>query len=155
MVDLLPALQPLASRSRQDVTWRKVGRVTRLDKKSPLTIQIMKRHLRGVEARGVCPILEGQNTTRIAVLDLDSHKGETDWSSMTFVCASVCKHFSDLGMHPVPFRSQGGKGIHIYFIWNKPQDAYSVRAFFKAELGILGFKDGSKGISKGEIEVFP
>ena len=115
----------------------------------------MKRHLRGVEARGVCPILEGQNTTRIAVLDLDSHKGETDWSSMTFVCASVCKHFSDLGMHPVPFRSQGGKGIHIYFIWNKPQDAYSVRAFFKAELGILGFKDGSKGISKGEIEVFP
>lgn len=155
MVDLLPALQPLANRCRQDVTWRKVGPQTRLDKKSPLNISVLKRHLRGVEARGVCPILEGQNTTRIAVLDLDSHKGETDWASMTFACASVCKHFENLGYHPVPFRSQGGKGMHIYFIWNTPQDAFSTRAFFKTELGILGFKDGSKGISKGEIEVFP
>lgn len=155
MADLLPALAPLASRVRQDVTWRKVGISTRCDKKIPLSIPVLKRHLRGIEMRGVCPILEGENTTRVAVLDLDSHKGETSWEEMIFVCAKVCDKFVEAGFTPIPFRSSGGKGIHLYFVWDIPQDAYSVRRFMASHLKDLGFNDGTKGVARQEIEIFP
>lgn len=155
MVDLLPALMPLASRARQDITWRKVGASITCEKKTPLNKTVLKRHLRGIEARGVCPILEGESTTRIAVLDLDSHKGETPWHGMVEVCTKVVKAFEDQGHRCVPFRSTGGKGIHLYFLWDTPQDCYSLRKFFAQVLAGLNFKDGTKGIARGEIEIFP
>ena len=155
MVDLLLALAPIISRVRQDVTWRKVGKSIVCDKKTPLGTSVLRRHLRGHEMRGVCPILEGESTVRVAVLDLDSHHGETEWEEMTFVCAKVCEKFSASGYHPVPFRSTGGRGVHIFFIWDAPQDAYSVRRFMVSHLNDIGFQEGSRGVSFKEIEIFP
>ncbi len=74
---------------------------------------------------------------------------------MKFACARVYERLQSLGCHPVAFRSAGGHGIHIYLIWDAPQDAYSVREFLRLAFEPLGFKPGAKGVAHGQIEIFP
>jgi hypothetical protein len=59
------------------------------------------------------------------------------------------------GLSPVPFRSSGGHGIHVYFVWDEPQDAYSVRMALRAILDESVLTDGSGGVAAGQVEVFP
>jgi hypothetical protein len=156
--NLIAALEPLTSRARTDVTAIK-AQTGMAWTREPLTEARLKRHLDGTMPRGVCPIKAGESTTRIALFDLDSHKGETSWKRMTELAAGLCSALEAKGYCPVVFRSTGGHGIHIYLVWDEPQDAYSVR--HELDRGILwplGFKNGAKGVAApgtGEIEVFP
>ncbi|EML1597793.1 PriCT-2 domain-containing protein [Burkholderia cenocepacia] len=59
------------------------------------------------------------------------------------------------GLRPIPFRSSGGAGLHIYMLWDEPQDAYSVRCALRAALAACELRDGTKGIAAGQVEVFP
>jgi len=156
MTDLLPALAPILARVRTDVTWKKLGPKTSFQKNVPLGKTVLRQHLesQGVR-RGVCPIKEGESTVELAVFDLDDHNNETGWDGMKFACAKVYEHLQSLGCHPVAFRSTGGSGIHIYLIWDEPQDAYSVREFLRKAIEPLGFKPGAKGVAHGQIEIFP
>lgn len=154
--DLLPAILPIVSRVRQDVTWKKVGSVTRCNRNIPLGKRILTQHLRGDYKIGVCPIDENSSVTRLALLDLDSHHGETDWETMQFVINKVCVQFESKGCFPVAFRSSSGTGAHIFIIFETTQDAYSVRTFLAEQiLQPLGFKSGTGGVAKGEVEIFP
>lgn len=153
--DLIAALEPLTSRVRTDVTAIK-GEFGMAWTREELTRVRLKRHVEGTLARGVCPIRAGESTTRVAVFDLDSHKGETGWKRMVEIAAALCSALEAKGYRPVVFRSSGGRGIHIFLIWDEPQDAYSVRwGLDRGVLWPLGFKNGAKGVAAGEIEVFP
>jgi len=152
--NLIAALEPLTSRARTDVTAIKAATGMAWTRE-PLTEARLKRHLDGTMPRGVCPIKAGESTTRIALFDLDSHKGVTSWAEMVAVAENLCNSLGWSGLQPVPFRSTGGNGIHVFLIWDEPQDAYSVRQLCKAALIEIGFKDGAKGVAAGEIEVFP
>lgn len=149
-------LEPLVSRVRTDVHWRKNTGESPTCLKQPLNDSRLRMHLTGGPARGVCPIKAGESTTRVAVLDLDSHKGETSWADMGRIAGEVAQFLKGVGMNAIPFSSSGGKGIHLYFVWDKPQDCYSVRTMFGTWImGSYGFRDGAGGVSKGEIEIFP
>jgi hypothetical protein len=152
--NLIAALEPLTSRARTDVTAIK-AQTGMAWTREPLTEARLVQHLNGGTARGVCPIKAGESTTRIALFDLDSHKGATSWAEMVEVAEALVDSLERFGLHPVVFRSTGGNGIHIFLIWDEPQDAYSVRQLCKAVLLEIGFKDGAKGVAAGEIEVFP
>lgn len=91
----------------------------------------------------------------VALLDLDSHKGESTWEEMGQAAVAVCAELESRFMAPVCFRSSGGRGIHIYLLWDEPQDAYSVRQELIEALGVLGFANGTAGVKRGQIEVFP
>lgn len=145
-------LQPLVSRVRTDVHWKKEGGPP-VCVKRPLTQ--LQSHLDGGPARGVCPVKAGESTTRVAVLDLDSHKGETSWADMCAVADTFLQCMHTMSMYPVPFSSSGGQGIHLYLVWDEPQDCYSVRTFLRATLSDYGFADGAGGVSNGQIEIFP
>lgn len=154
---LVAALEPLTSRVRTDVTaTKKDGRS--IWTREALTDLRLRRHLDLSESgrpRGVCPIKAGENTTRVALFDLDSHKGQTSWAEMAEVALRIMDSADLRGVSLVPFRSSGGRGIHLYAIWGEPQDAYSVRQHMAAILQASGFKSGTKGVAQGEIEVFP
>jgi hypothetical protein len=152
--NLIAALEPLTSRARTDVTAIKASTGMAWTRE-PLTEARLKRHFDGTMPRGVCPIKAGESTTRIALFDLDSHKGQTPWAEMVAVAENLCNSLGWSGLQPVPFRSTGGHGIHVFLIWDEPQDAYSVRQLCKALLVEIGYKDGAKGVAQGEIEVFP
>jgi hypothetical protein len=152
--NLIAALEPLTSRARTDVTAIK-AQTGMAWTREPLTEARLKRHLDGTMPRGVCPIKAGESTTRIALFDLDSHKGQTPWAEMVVYADVLVDEASKAGLELVAFRSSGGNGIHLFAIWDEPQDAYSVRQRCKAVLVATGFKDGAKGVAGGEIEVFP
>ena len=152
--NLIAALEPLTSRARTDVTAIK-AQTGMAWTREPLTEARLKRHLDGTMPRGVCPIKAGESTTRIALFDLDSHKGATSWEEMVEVATALVDGLERFDLQPVVFRSTGGQGVHIFLIWDEPQDAYSVRHALRSFLSNCGFKDGAKGVAAGEIEVFP
>lgn len=152
-VNLIAALEPLTSRVRTDVTAIK-GPQGMAWTREALTEVRLKRHLDGSLPRGVCPIKAGESTTRVALFDLDSHKGEVLWPAMVELAVMVIA-IAGPGWHFQAFRSSGGKGIHLIAIWDEPQDAYSVRQAMRSILERMDFKDGAKGVAQNEIEVFP
>jgi len=152
--ELIAALEPLVRRVRTDVTaTKRGGRMSWT--REPLTEERLAQHLDGGAARGVCPIKAGEATTMVGLLDLDSHKGESTWEDMTAAAQPIMDELEARYMAPVAFRSTGGRGIHIYVLWDTPQDAYSVRSELIDTIGALGYRNGTAGVARGEIEVFP
>ena len=150
----LQALKPILTRVRTDVTAVKLPDGTSRWTNEPLNRERLARHFTD-KPRGVCPIKEGQNTTQLALLDLDSHGGETSWDKMVEVAERIIDTLALDGYHGIPWRSSGGRGIHIYFIWDEPQCAYSVRQMLTSILGLIGIKNGANGVANGQVEVFP
>jgi hypothetical protein len=150
-VDLL---RPLVSRVRTDVHWKKSKKGPYMVRE-PLGEWELTTHMQGTIPKGVCPIKAGESTTRVAVLDLDSHKGETSWADMVKVADKLYEQLRYHNDSPIVFSSSGGKGIHFYLLWDEPQDAYSIRFYLRFTLESIGFKEGAGGVSKGEIEIFP
>ena len=151
---LIAALQPILSRVRTDVTAKKAGGST-VWPHAKLSDGLLHKHLNGGAARGVCPIKEGESTTRLALLDFDSHKGEVSWDDMVKTVLEVTRTLKKHGLKPTIFRSSGGHGIHVFYLWDKPQDAYSVREHLKSAIGKIGYKVGTGGVAKKQIEIFP
>lgn len=155
MTDFVEALKPIWSRVCKTHHWIKTADGPR-HIRAPLKKKELEAHLDGTGYPvGCCPITPGTNTTQIAVLDLDSHKGATPWDEMQGEMMNIAATAENMGLRPYCFRSTGGHGIHIYFLWEEPQDAAAVRARLNELLSACGFKSGTKGVSAREIEVFP
>lgn len=115
----------------------------------------LSEHAAGTNVYGLCPIAPGTDTTRVALLDLDSHKGEIEWSDMRNLADTIAMCLEEDGYRPILFRSTGGMGIHLYLLWDTPQDAYSVRTMLRTTLRTCGLEDGTGGVVKGQVEVYP
>lgn len=148
-------LQALLDRVRTDASAVKNAAGVQAWTREPLTPARIAAHLGAGPARGVCPIKAGEYTTSVALFDLDSHKGATPWQAMRMVAARVMEVLSALGITATPFASSGGQGIHLYVLWDAPQDAYSVRQCMAEVLVACGLKSGTGGVERGEVEIFP
>lgn len=154
--DLIAALQPLIDRVRTDITAVKKANGEQAWTKEALTPERLARHLNSGPARGVCPIAEGESVTMVALLDFDSHGGEVGWVEMSAAVERVCDVLEvAYGAHPILFRSSGGRGVHLYILWDDAQDCYSVRMWLRGVLEAAGLRDGTGGVKKGQVEVFP
>jgi predicted P-loop ATPase len=152
---LIAALLPIVSRVRTDVCWiRNPGQSPRC-LKEPLTEAKLLNHVNGGPRYGVAPIKPGSSVTMIGLLDFDSHKGELSWGEMKIGVQKVIEALKRLGASAIPFKSSGGQGVHLYVIWETPQDAYSVRCFLRKALKSAGFSNGTGGVAQGKVEVFP
>ena len=148
-------IDPLVERLHRGYHWRRpTGKPpTRVAK--PLTAEVLKKHLNGGPAVGAVPIAPGEDTTRVLMIDLDSHGGETPWPAMLEVAGRLLQAGQGRGLYLVPFRSSGGRGLHLYALWEDPQDARSVRAAAEALLAECQLAPGTGGVAAGEAEVFP
>lgn len=115
----------------------------------------LSEHIAGTRVYGLCPIKPGEMTTRVGLLDLDSHKGETPWAQMMATADKLRMVMELDGMRPVMFRSSGGSGVHIMLLWEQVQDAFTVREYLRQTLCTCGLIPGAKGVGVGEVEVFP
>lgn len=148
------ALMPLVERLHRGHCWIKgADGPRRIDER--LDDFKIAEHVAGRKAYGACPIAPGSSTTRVALLDFDSHKGETPFEEMRRVVGDVAFALEQDGYVPILFRSSGGQGIHLYLLWDEPQDAYSVREMLRGVLGALGYANGTAGVAAREIEIFP
>jgi predicted P-loop ATPase len=151
---LVAALAPIVSRVVTSHCWvKRDGKMSHTRQK--LTDAKLAHHVNGGPAYGAAQIEPGANTTLIALLDLDSHKGETPWPEMQAAALKIMAAMEQFGWRPIPFRSSGGAGLHIYLLWDAPQDAYSVRYGLRTALEMCGLRSGVAGVSRGEVEIFP
>jgi predicted P-loop ATPase len=151
---LVAALAPIVSRVVTSHCWvKRDGKMSHTRK--PLTDARLAHHCNGGPAYGAAQIEPGASTTLIACLDLDSHQGGTPWPEMQAVALDIMVAMGNFGMRPIPFRSSGGSGMHIYLLWDAPQDAYSVRYGLRTVLEMCGLRSGVGGVSRGEVEIFP
>lgn len=151
---LVAALAPIVSRVVTSHCWvKRDGKMSHTRQR--LTDAKLDHHVNGGPAYGVAQIEPGASTTLIALLDLDSHKGETPWPEMQALALRLMAAMESFGWHPIPFRSSGGAGLHIYLLWDSPQDAYSVRYGLRTVLEMCGMRSGVAGVSRGEVEIFP
>jgi predicted P-loop ATPase len=152
---LIKALSPLLKRVRTDVTAVKKANGESAWTREPLTKVMVAKHLNGGPARGTSFIKAGQSVTLVGGLDFDSHKGLSSWPDMVDAARAVYLAGLPLGLRPIPFRSSGGRGIHLYYLFDQPQDAYTLRATLTDVLAAAGFTNGTKGVAAGQVEVFP
>lgn len=146
---------PIAKHMWRGAHWERRGKNPSCIKK-PLTEKHLLAHVSGTgPAIGLAPIKPGTDTTRIALLDADSHKGEVSWEEMVACIRPILAGLQRRGLNAVAMRSSGGQGMHIVILWDTEQDAYSVRRLLEEVLHEHGFKNGVGGVAKGEIEVFP
>ncbi|MFM0387778.1 VapE domain-containing protein [Paraburkholderia dipogonis] len=125
-------------------------------RRKPLTDAALLAHFHGGEPVGLYPMAEGSETTRVAVLDFDSHGGATPWVAMFDTAQRVALTAASRGLVAHGFRSSGGRGVHLIFVWDTPQHAYSVRQLMFEVLESNDLKNGaSGGIAAGFVEVFP
>ena len=115
----------------------------------------LRRHLNGGPYRGANPMQYNSSSTMVSLYDLDSHKGEISWPEMLAVARRLMEAMRLHGLEPMAFRSSGGKGIHLYCLWEQRQDAYSVRMLLDKILKQLGYRNGTGGVKQHEIEIFP
>ncbi|SDH23552.1 TOTE conflict system archaeo-eukaryotic primase domain-containing protein [Propionivibrio dicarboxylicus] len=148
------ALMPLAERMNRSHCWIKTAEGPRRINE-PFTEFMLAEHVAGRKAYGLCPIAPGESTCRVALLDFDAHQGETEWGVMLDTARTVAFALEQEGYTPILFRSSGGSGVHLYLLWDEPQDAYSVRQMLVGMLAALGFKSGTGGVANKQIEVFP
>lgn len=148
------ALMPLAERLHRGHCWLKTpDGPRRIDEK--LDDFKLAEHVAGRKAYGACPIAPGSSVTRVALLDFDSHKGETPFDEMQRIAGDVAFALEQECYAPILFRSSGGQGIHLYLLWDEPQDAYSVREMLRGVLAELGYSNGTGGVAAKEVEIFP
>ena len=103
---------------------------------------------------GVPFVRQGGDTCQVALLDLDDHGGEMGWDGITAAADKLMEACESEGLDPHPFRSSGGKGIHLWFIWDSPQQAAGVRVALRRVLSACGYAPGTGGVIKGEVEIF-
>lgn len=150
----LDSLAALAQHCWKGCHWRKDQDGPR-PVREPLKRQHLEAHLVGTYAVGLAPIVPDHDTTKIAVLDFDSHQGDVPFDKMREIARTVREELLGHGIDAVPFRSSGGKGVHLICLWPSPQDAYSVRERLRLSLAQCGLKSGTKGARLNEVEIFP
>lgn len=144
------ALRPLVERLCVSHCWRDHWHVAK-----PFGAREVNEHLAGAHKYGLCPIAPGESTCRVALLDMDSHKGEVGWEEMVAMAGELALALRHAGHAPHLWRSSGGQGIHLILTWEAPQDAYTVREMLREVLEANTFRAGTGGVVKGEIEIFP
>lgn len=148
-------IDPLRRRLRADIHAAKTAEGPKCRRK-PLTDAALLAHFRGDEPVGLYPMEKDSETTRVAVLDFDSHGGVTPWVKMFDTAQRVALTAASHGLIAHGFRSSGGRGIHLIFLWDAPQHAYSVRRLMFEVLAECGLQNGARGgIAAGVVEVFP
>ena len=153
---LIAALQPLVSRVRTDVTAVKKKEGGSRWTREPLTTDRLARHLNGGPPRGVCFVNEGASVTMVGLLDFDAHRGEVSWAEMSAAVGTVMDAMVlAWGASPIVFRSSGGSGVHVYAMWDDPQDARSVRRWLSGVLESVGLAVGTGGVGAKQVELFP
>jgi hypothetical protein len=152
-LDRSQLLDAILSKVCRSHYWLKASRIQHIQKY--LSEDRVKEHLSGAAIYGVCPIDPGSSTTQVAVLDLDSHHGEVAWEDMVVAASEIASELTIEGLHPIVFRSTGGAGVHIYLMWDSPQDAFTVREKLSTVLTKSGFSCGTGGVAVKEVEIFP
>lgn len=157
---LLAVLEDIVLRVRRDVSAVKNpdGSMYRSD--DALTRTRLIDHLQSRDGgagrrRGAYLIKPGSSVCRAAVFDLDDHDNALPWENLARAAEKLIRQAGKYGLRGCPWSSSSGHGIHIWFLWDGEQDAYTVRQMLTRVAKICGFTVGTEGAADGQLEIYP
>lgn len=121
----------------------------------PITKADVEQHFNNGVKYGVPFIKRGEHSAILGMIDLDDHTGDIGWDGMVDIAAKVCVAAEERGLRPNPYRSNGGKGINLWFAWAEPQDAHSMRQLMRQVIDDCGYREGAGGVIANQLEIFP
>lgn len=152
-------ISTLAERARIDTHAKSFigpnGKIQYQPRKGEITQEDIANHLKDGPYLGVYFVAPGESTCKIAALDLDDKKGECGPEGMRNTAFALYNSLGDRGLRPTLERSGSGKGYHIWMMFREPQQAGRVRSFLTNILEEAGYEEGTGGVSKKQIEIFP
>ena len=97
------------------------------------------------------------------MLDIDDHEPAVDDDAVMAareeriwaVGMKVHDALAQAGARPYVVRSSGGRGLHLWIVFDAPVAAMDARDWATGLLEAAGFKVGEGGAARGEIELFP
>ena len=104
---------------------------------------------------GLAFIEPGTSTCRTALFDLDDHRKKLSIEEVIAKGLQLSEQARLHGLKAWLNTSSGGRGVHVRFFWSEQQDAYSVRQLLASIAEKCGLKNGTGGLEKGEVEIFP
>ena len=155
----LPVLQRIRGLARQDThAERKNGKPHTV--RRDISDKALEYHLASLPVLDVYLVRPGSSVTQCAVLDFDNHQDPVTgellaWETVAGHARRVLLAARAHGLRALPVRSGGGMGIHLWFWWDTPQEARSVRALLAEVLADTGLKPGADGVANGQVEIFP
>ena len=114
---------------------------------------VLERHLSGQQPVGA--YLVNNDKVEFAALDVDDHEAAVGWDSVAAATLRLRDSAAKIGLMAHPWRSGGGAGSHLFFVFDQPQNARDVRFQLRALLAENGFAEGTGGLAKNEVEIFP
>ena len=100
-------------------------------------------------------ISSNSDKTRLATLDFDDKSGAMPWEQMRACALRVAETARQFKLNPWAVRSGGGNGVHLHFLWDEKQSAADCRRLLETVLSAEGFSNGTGGVAKNEVEIFP
>lgn len=114
-----------------------------------------EKHLLNGRKFGIPFVRPVENTAMAGLFDLDDHSGEVGWQKVKLVADNLMNRASEYGIILHPFISTGGKGIHLWALWDEPQPAGAIKWILETIATDVGYTVGAKGVISNQVEVFP
>lgn len=148
-------VQGIVASARQDAyaAFQHTGKQKYRREDAPVTPAVIEGHLSGQQPIAIYTVIEDK--TSAAVLDFDDHDKCMDWAEIVASAGPIVEMLQAKGLRPLCCRSGGGSGLHIWLVWRHPQSARHVKHFLNYVIEANGFKNGTGGVHRREIEVFP
>jgi hypothetical protein len=150
---LLAFLAEVASCGRTDVHARKSADGGWRPVPRPITPTDLRRHLSGEQPLGIYNLTGDE--TGFGAYDLDDHDGTLDPETMRATAARLIEGLRAHGIPSLPFKSGGGRGVHIWVFFAPHQKARSIRRLLTRIARDAGLRTGTRGVADGEVELYP
>lgn len=144
-------LAPLIKRMRTGVSAKK-GVKFGIDQ-TPLTKQQIQDHLNNKCRRGLYYIEPGASFCRVACFDLDDHEDKFTFEEILKRGEEIVDIALKHGLKANAFTSSSGHGLHLYFLWNTNQDAYSVRELLADIMAEAGYEGRGNNFSRDGFKI--
>ena len=114
---------------------------------TPVDLKHLAAHLPAGPHLGTYVIPAESDKVRVAVFDLDDHKGEVEWSVMVDAASRIIAACLAVNLYCWPIRPGGGRGIHLFIFWGEPVNAAAVRCTMEVLLESVGLEAGDDPVA--------
>jgi|GEM_PF-3489338 len=157
--NIITAVQEIARKFRHDTYnegWYDAdGKLHYRRVSKPLTEAVIAAHCQGGAPIAAFSLSPGSGLSSVLVFDIDDKPGQ-NWPQVQDAAKAIKQQLLGYGLRPMVFRSGGGRGIHVWVVWDEPQPTARLCQFGRYVVEDAGYHVGSSGgIGQGLVEVLP
>jgi hypothetical protein len=126
---------------------------------APLTTDVIDRHLSNEQPIAAYLLSDpAANKGQVVVFDFDDHEGGS--RDIEQIVATFCRQLEAQRLPYTAVQSGGGNGYHVFLVFESPKRKDVLRDGAKRLLAALKFEgrsfvEGTDGVEKGQVEIFP